>query len=139
MERESRMIVDPQQEKNKNYKAPWPIKTFDNIGDNYAEGPQIKVKCIDPRGIYYNFCRRREGDVFNLIPQYIPEADPNTMKPVMENGKPKMRLVTAEEQFSSATMERVDEDEPETITTAKDAILKVQNDLDGAKVPAKRK
>jgi len=57
----------------------------------------------------------------------------------MENGKPKMRLVTAEEQFSSATMERVDEDEPETITTAKDAILKVQNDLDGAKVPAKRR
>lgn len=131
------MIIDP--DRATQQKVPWPVKTFDNIGDNYGEGPQIKVRCIDPRGVYYNFLRRRLGDVFNLIPQYVTVIDPKTEKPLMENGQVKKRLVTAEEQFSPQTMEKVDQAEPETITTAGEAIRKAQEDLDGVRTPSKRR
>jgi hypothetical protein len=127
------------QEKNPQpQRIPWPVKNMNNIGDNYAEGAQIRVRCIDPRGVYYNFTRRRQGDVFTLIPQYVTEVDPKTDKPVMENGRPKMRLVTAEQQFSPQTMEKVEDDEPEKITTAQMAINKMSDELNEAKIPTKR-
>src|SRR5512147_3010346 len=120
-------------------KAPWPTINFDNIGDNYAEGERIKVRCIHPQGIYYNHNRRRQGDVFELVPMYVTEWDPIKLKPVKEDGRFKKRLITAKEQFSDETMELVEEEEPVRITTAKDALQKAVNELDEAKIPPKRR
>lgn len=119
--------------------VPWAVKNLNNLGDNYGPGEQIKVRCIDPRGVYYNFMRRRQGDVFTLIPQYVAVLDPVTMKPVMENGQPKTKLISAKEQFSAQTMELVDQQEPETMTTAQDAVNKTINELNEAKIPTRRR
>lgn len=120
-------------------KAPWPTPTQDTIDKQNAEGPRIRVRVIDPRGVYYEHLRRREGDVFDLNPKMITETDKNTGGPAFdEKGKPRMKLVTAQEQFSPKTMEIVDMDEPEVVTTSKDAMQKAQNELDQEKVPAKR-
>lgn len=117
---------------------PW-SQRGNHPGDNYAPGPTIKVKCVHPQGIYYDFLRRREGDIFLLIPQYVAEFDEVTMKIKMEAGKPKMKLVTAEQQFNPEKMEKVDDDAEETITTAQDAINRVAMELDSAKAPQKRR
>lgn len=117
---------------------PWRVVSEQNIGDNYAEGPRIRVKCIDPRGLYYNFNRRREGDVFTLVPMYVTIIDDKTGKPVMKNGEVQKKLVTAEQQFSSESMEKVDDSEPIRVTTAQDALNKAQDELNEAKIPRKR-
>lgn len=85
---------------------------------------------------YYNHVRRREGDVFTLIPL------PNGVKEVAvldKDGEPKEdrfgRLltkrevgpVTAEDQFSELWMERVSDDHPEKVTTGAEA-LKAHHD-----------
>jgi len=131
------MITDPTQPATRQ-QIPWPVRDMNNIGDNYAPGEQIKVRCIDQRGVYYNFMRRRFGDVFNLIPMYITQVDPDTGKPVLEGGNPVMKLVTAEEQFSPNTMERVDSDEPERVSTAQGALNQMQDELNEAKIPKRR-
>ena len=115
--------------------VPWPVTNSWNIGDNYAEGPRIKVRAL--RMLYYNFNRRREGDVFLLIPQYVTVCDKKSGRPVKENGQIKKRLVTAAEQFSEETMERVDKEEVETLSTAQMALNKAQDELNEAKRPTK--
>lgn len=120
-------------------KAPWNVVNSDNQGDNYGPGPRIKVRIIDQRGIYYNFHRRRTGDVFSLVPMYVTEIDDKTGKPVMVNGQVKKRLVTAEQQFSPQTMEKVEDDEPEMITSAQDALNKASDELNEAKIPQKKR
>lgn len=122
------MLRDPSQEVPN--RPPWPVINDRSIGDNYAPGETIKVRCIDPQGIYYNFKHRREGDVFELIPQYITVVDPKTRKPVKENGQLKRKVVTAKEQFSDVTMELIEDDAPVTLTTAQAALNKAQEDLD---------
>lgn len=116
---------------------PW-SQRGNHPGDNYAEGPVIKVRCTHPQGIYYDFRRRREGDVFLLIPQYVAEYDDATMRPKYKDGKPILKLVTAAEQFNPAKMEKVDDDLPETITTAQSAINKASDELNGEKLPRRR-
>ena len=68
--------------------------------------------------------RHREGDVFELKDYYITLTDPTTTRPLLdkETGQPKMRLLTAEEQFNPAKMQRVPDDTPESFSTAQDAI-----------------
>jgi hypothetical protein len=119
-------------------KTPWPVVTMENLGENYGPGPRIKVKVIDPRGTYYDFLRRREGDVFYLIPMYTPVIDSNTGKAVIENGEVKKRLVTAEEQFSSNVMEKVDDDEPVKVTTAQIALNNESDKIVDGKTPRRK-
>ena len=120
-------------------KIPWRVINNSNIGDNYGPGETVRVRCIDPRGIYYNFARRREGDVFDLIPMYVTVVDEATGKPKLENGQVVKVLKTAEQQFSQQTMELVDDSTPERTTTAQQALNKVQDELNEAKIPAKRR
>jgi hypothetical protein len=127
------MIQDPMLN---NRTAPWPVRNMDNIGDNYAEGPRIRVRCTWPRGIYYNHQRRYENDVFELIPQWITITNKETGMPELdEHKKPKRKVFTAEEQFSSRTMELVDGDIPTNITTAQMALSQKQGELDESKTP----
>ena len=120
-------------------KAPWPIINSDNVGDNYGPGPKIKVRVVGPRTIYYNFHRRYEGDVFYLVTMYVTETDPKKDNmPIIENGIPKKRLVTAEEQFDPEKMEKLESDEPESITTAQQALDREQDRLNESKTPRKK-
>lgn len=130
------MIQDPNAPKQR---IPWPVINEANLGDNYGPGPQIRVRYTAIRPMYYNFHRRREGDVFTLIPMYVPEVDQETFKPIMEKGQIKKRLVTAEEQFNAANMERLDDDEQPHISTAQEALNRTQNELNEAKAPRPRK
>lgn len=108
---------------------PWPVINMQNIGENRAPGESIKVRCIAPQGLYYNFLRRREGDIFMLYPVWVTETDKRTGKALKENGEIKKRLVTAKEQFSEENMELVDEDVPEVVTTAQQALNKKSDEL----------
>lgn len=130
------MIQDPTV--NTRQAAPWPVVNNDNLADNYGPGERIRVRCIHPPGIYYDFVRRREGDVFDLIPMYVTQIDPNTGRPKLENGEPVKRLVTAKEQFIPDKMERVDETVPVQVTTAQGALNRKQDELNEAKAPRKR-
>ena len=58
-------------------------------------------------------------------------------KPVKKDGEIQYRVVTAKEQFSEATMEIVEEDEPVRISTAQEAVNKKQADLDALKASTK--
>lgn len=86
---------------------------------------------------YYEHIRRREGDVFTLVPRDVTIVDVKSQKIVLENGKPKMRHLTVEDQFSVNWMERVDEATPERITPAQAALSKVNNELLEAKRPGR--
>jgi hypothetical protein len=108
---------------------PWPTVTQRTISDDNAEGPRIRVRSISPQPIYYDFMRRYEGDVFTLVPKWVTVVDKNTTKPIKENGVIKRVVRTAEEQFSSETMERVEDEEQETVTTAQEALTKQQDEI----------
>ena len=127
-----------QTETNTRPQIPWRVVTNQNLAQNYAEGPRIKVRETGPRTRYYDFARRRPNDVYYLVPQIVTVIDPITGNPVMENGKVVTRIVTAEEQFNPNTMIRVDENEPENISTAQGAINKMQDELGEEKAPKKR-
>lgn len=103
--------------------------------------------------------RRREGDVFTLFPRWVtamrihadecarcgglepehfggklghayrPAVVPGEQRPIMENGNVKRRLMTAEEQFSDRWMERVDDNEPEVMTSAPIALARATNEI----------
>jgi len=127
-----------QTETNTRPQAPWRVVTNQNLAENYAEGPRIKVRCVDPRGLYYDFLRRRQGDVFYLVPQWITVVDPITGGPVKENGEVVKRVVTAEEQFNSKTMMRVEEETQENVTSAQGAINKMQDEMSEEKAPKRK-
>ena len=79
---------------------------------------------------YYEHIRRRLGDVFTPIPREVTLCNVDAGKPLLdEKGKPKMRLLTPEDQFSHIWMERVDADEPEKITPAPEALAQAQKEL----------
>jgi hypothetical protein len=96
------------------------FKMPEGLGYPDLPGPRIKVRAT--RTGEYEYARRREGDVFTLKPREMTVLDPVTGKPVVEGGKIKTRLLTAEKQFSERWMERVDGDAEETITGAQAAI-----------------
>lgn len=110
--------------------TPWPVINDDNIENNQPSGKRIKVRCTHPQGIYYNFRRRREGDVFELVPQIVTvlhKDGPQKGLPVMENGLPVKAILSAEDQFSPNTMEKVEEDEPLHTTNAQESLDKETN------------
>jgi hypothetical protein len=114
-------------------KAPWPVVTEESLANKRIDGEQIKVRCIAPEGIYYgpDYQRKREGDVFMLKPLMVTalhKDGPQKGSPIIENGKPKMVLVTAMEQFSEKTMELVDDPAaPVHATTAQEHVDRQTN------------
>ncbi len=80
--------------------------------------------------------RHREGDVFELKPYWVTLTDPASARVLLdEDGKPKMRLLTAEEQFSERSMIRVEDDTPESFSTAQDAVDRSSQELRGGRNP----
>jgi hypothetical protein len=130
------MISDQNQQKNT---PPWPVINDYNMDGNMGPGDTIKVRCIAPQGMYYRFARRREGDVFTLVPVYETVIDPKTGKHIKENGDFKRHLITAEAQFSDVTMELVEDETPDSVSTAQGAINLAQDELNEAKIPAKKR
>lgn len=128
------MIQDPMPRQQN--KAPWPVITQDSVEREQLDGPRIKV--MAKRMLYYEHLRRREGDVFYLSPKLVTMVDKKTTRPIVEKGQIKKKLFTAEEQFDPDIMERVDEAEPERITTSQQALDKAQDELNEAKLSRKR-
>jgi|BioPla2DNA2_1021312.scaffolds.fasta_scaffold12243_4 hypothetical protein len=128
--------MEPIQSTTKN-KAPWPVVTEETLENSRAKGETLRVRCIAPEGIYYNFARRREGDVFDLVPKKAAKlAQSKGTKqwvPVMENGKPVIVTISAREQFSEQTMEIVEDGEAESLTTAQMALDRKSAELRSAK------
>lgn len=115
--------------------------------DATADAPSGVIRVRATQLGYYRYIRRREGDVFDLVPiknarvqQYVledpddPESDrklnPSTNLPIVETVT---RDLTAEEQFSEVWMERVDANEKERVTTARDAIRKAHDEILGGR------
>lgn len=116
----------PEENENGNY-VPYPQVNRDNIDRMYADGERLKVRCIAPQGLYYDFNRRREGDVFYLKPYWVTltETDkkkPSFGKPIKKDGIVQRKIITAREQFSDETMQMVDEETPEKYTDAQEAL-----------------
>lgn len=78
---------------------------------------RIRVRAL--RTGYYEHVRRREGDVFTLVPRTIPVMDENTGKPTGRT-----RIYTAKEQFSENWMEFAPATARETLSTSKQHITK---------------
>lgn len=67
--------------------------------------------------------RVRENDVFTLQPRLVTVYNVAAGRPELdEKGKVKMRLLSAEDQFSPISMDRVSDSEPERLTTAQQAL-----------------
>jgi hypothetical protein len=96
-------------------------------------GPTIKVRALQLGE--YEYCRRRPGDVFVLKPREVSITKKGEL--MMENGKAKMRLLTAEEQFSSRWMQRVQDDTPEIATSAQEALDRAQEELTEGRRPGR--
>lgn len=128
-----------EEEKTPVNNVPYPQVNRDNVDKLYAEGERIKVRCIDPQGLYYgpDFQRKREGDVFYLKPFYVTQMTKPKKKmgpePVRVNGVIQKRIMTAKEQFSNVTMELVEEDVPEKYTKAQDALNRATDELSAGK------
>src|SRR5262245_30136047 len=77
--------------------------------------------------------RHREGDVFELKEYWITEVDPVTTKPLRDKktGQIQRRLLSVGEQFNPNTMVRVDDDTPESFSTAQDALNRAHDELLG--------
>jgi len=110
-------------------KTPWPVVNHDSIENRTPSGETIKVRCLAPEGLYYNFSRRREGDVFTLIPQMVTKLElkpTGEWLPVMKDGKPVTEIIPARKQLSPRTMEEVEPSEPEETTSAQGVLNKTQ-------------
>jgi|SRR6266850_571106 len=82
--------------------------------------------------------RRREGDVFTLHPRDITPVDVHSQKPILDgNGKPVVRHLTVEDQFSVNWMERVEEETPESLTSAQEALSKANADILSSRRPSR--
>jgi hypothetical protein len=113
------------------------FKMPDGLGYPDIPGPRIKVRALQMGE--YEYARRREGDVFTLKPREISIIDPGTRKPILENGKIKTRLLTAEEQFSERWMEKISDDQDETLTTAQGALNKATDEINEGRRPMARR
>jgi hypothetical protein len=112
------------------------FKMPEGLGYPDIPGPRIKVRATVMGE--YEYARRREGDVFTLKPREITLVDPVTRKPIIENGKFKTRLLTAEDQFSSRWMERISDEAEETITGAQAALNKETDAINEGRRPRAR-
>jgi hypothetical protein len=65
-----------------------------------------------------------EGDIFTIYPREIPWINPASGKAELDKatGKLKTQIISVEQQFSSAWMVVVSDDEPERLTTAQKEI-----------------
>jgi hypothetical protein len=107
------------------------------LGYPDTPGPRIKVRVLEGCIGEYEYARRRSGDVFTLKPREITVVDPATRKPVIENGQPKMRILTAEEQFSDRWMERVEDEYEETATGAQEALNQATDAINEGRRPGR--
>lgn len=115
--------------------------SLDAVGP--VEGDAIRVRATQTG--YYNHIRRREGDVFTLVPRQgqilVPvmkkpkgggeeeqATHPRTGEPMF---KPVQATLSPQDQFSDRWMEVVSDDETERTSTAKDAIKKRHDELLG--------
>lgn len=116
-----------------------------------APGPVLKVRATQVG--YYEHCRRREGDVFYLIPRYVTKYNVvdevvdgkktgrtvNAGKPVLDkNSQPVLEVHSAEQQLSKRWMEVVPDDEPELTTGAQAALDRTTAELLSAKSPGRK-
>jgi hypothetical protein len=106
-------------------------------GLGYPDLPGERIKVRATQMGEYEYARRRDGDVFTLKPREVTVVDPITRKPIIEHGKPKMRILTAEEQFSSRWMERIDEGAEDTITTAQAALNNATEEINEGRRPGR--
>ena len=100
----------------------------ESMGYPDIEGERIKVRATQMGE--YEYMRRREGDVFTLKPRMITLTTKGRID-MDEHSHPKMRLLTAEEQFSPRWMERVDVEEMEMTTGAQVALSRATEDING--------
>lgn len=84
-----------------------------------AAGQRERIRVRATRTGYYEHVRRREGDVFTLIPRTIPVMDRKTGKPTGDS-----RILTAKEQFSEVWMELAPATARESVSTSKQHITK---------------
>lgn len=85
----------------------------------------------------YLLVRRREGDVFNLVPRDVTVYDSTGGRPVYdEDGNPVKRHQTAQAQFSPFWMEKVREDMQERTTGAQRALDRETAGIAAGKRPA---
>jgi len=104
-----------------------------------AKAGRVPLKNIRVRAIrtgYYEHIRRREGDVFDLVPR-----QGFTNEVVREAGKrprkvQKPYVLTAEDQFSVEWMEEVSPRTPLTTSTANDEIRRQHDEILALKRPA---
>src|SRR2546427_12636557 len=100
------------------------------------ETQTIKVRALSTG--YYAHCRQREGDVFTLEPREVTIYNVGAGRPEYdEDGKPKMRLLTAREQFSPFWMEKVPDTTEERTTPAQAALSKANQELLDTKRPSR--
>lgn len=85
-----------------------------------ADAVKDRIRVRATRTGYYEHIRRREGDVFTLIPRRIPVMDEDTGKPIPGE----TRIYTAREQFSENWMEFAPAATRETLSTSKQHITK---------------
>src|SRR5262245_30538041 len=94
---------------------PEPPNEFDQAPEvePVVDDTPIKVRALKTG--YYEHIRRREGDVFTLIPRDVTVYNIQGGRPVLDDkGQPVMRHLTPADQFSVLWMELAEADEPET-------------------------
>lgn len=105
-----------------------PATTIDNAAKRKELSQRIRVRAT--RMGYYMHVRRREGDVFSLIPQNIIETvEEKDLKGRVVGNKKVSRLMTAREQFSARWMEEVEPQTPGKVTTGKQDLKAKHDDL----------
>lgn len=80
------------------------------------------------------------GDIFTLADREVTEYDHQLTRPMIdkETGKAKMKLLTAEQQFSAIWMERMPDDTDDRVTSAQDALSLANEDIAASKRPKRR-
>jgi len=89
----------------------------------------MKVRAL--QNGYYNHLRRREGDVFELVPIKGHKRIRNE-----DTGQEKLveHLFTPEEQFSTRWMEKVAKNTPTKVSTAQQSLNEVQRNLKSGRI-----
>lgn len=124
---------------------PPPGRSHDNSLHTAGPKGEGTLRVLATQTGYYNHIRRREGDVFTLVPrtgqllvpvmvkdkdsgEEVQRLHPRTDEPMFKNVK---GTLSAEEQFSANWMEIVSDDEAERTSTSKDAIRKRHDEILG--------
>lgn len=100
----------------------------------------IRVRATMPGYIgdgHLGMIYRTEGDVFTIKGRDIVQKDPDTQKVILDpdTKQPKVKRLSAIDQFSPTWMEIVDDREPERLTTAQGVIDRQNAELNGGGRP----